>query len=247
MSPPSANPSTRERILDSAEGLFADCGIGATTLRALTRRAGVNLAAVHYHFGSKDGLLDAVVARLADPINHDRHAALDRLLEMPGPAPDAAAVLRAYFEPVIDRLEAFEADGRTPTLARLLARIEAQPREQIDRLAERHFGAIARRYVEALTRALPRLEPAVVAERFLLATSVLTTLFSDAGRGVLESQDESFGPSRGVGDRAREALAFAEAGLCAPSTRPTTAAPEPDAPSVAPDPTLGCSLESPNP
>lgn len=213
-------PTTRERILDSAEELFADCGIGATTLRALTRHAGVNLAAVHYHFGSKEGLLDAVVERVAGPINQDRHDALDRLEATD--LVDAAAVLDAFFQPVIDRLEAFERVGRTATLARLLARIEAQPRDEIERITELHFGEIARRTVAALTRALPELDGAVVAERFLLATAVLTALFSDAGLSTLD--DSSGTSARGVATRAREALTFAEAGLCAPPARPSPGA-----------------------
>ena len=54
---------TRERLLDVAEELFAEKGIAATSLRTLTTAAETNLAAVHYHFGSKNGLVDAVLDR----------------------------------------------------------------------------------------------------------------------------------------------------------------------------------------
>ena len=55
--------NTKDRILDVAETLFADNGFAATSLRDITREAGVNIAAVNYHFGSKDGLLGAVLER----------------------------------------------------------------------------------------------------------------------------------------------------------------------------------------
>ncbi|MCH6551326.1 MAG: helix-turn-helix transcriptional regulator [Planctomycetes bacterium] len=62
---------TRERLLDVAEELFAEKGIAGTSLRTLTKAAETNLAAVHYHFGSKEALLDAVFERRAGPMNVD--------------------------------------------------------------------------------------------------------------------------------------------------------------------------------
>ena len=72
-------PDTRDRILDAAERLFAQQGFDLTSLRALTTEADVNLAAVNYHFGSKERLFEAVLARLIAPINAERLARLDAL------------------------------------------------------------------------------------------------------------------------------------------------------------------------
>jgi AcrR family transcriptional regulator len=226
-------PDTRERILDSAEQLFAERGIGETSLRALTQHAGVNLAAVHYHFGSKEGLLDAVVERLAAPINSARCEALDRLDE--STRTDAATILRVFFQPVIERMEAVERQGRTTTLARLLARIESQPRDEVAQLFERHFGDASRRCVEALASALPELERAVVAERFHFANGVLMALFSDQP-GFEDSCGGVAVPRRDLAARAHEAIAFATAGLCAGSVRSPlcTLAPVKRSPSVPP-------------
>lgn len=226
-------PDTRERILDAAEELFAERGIGETSLRALTRHAGVNLAAVHYHFGSKEGLLDAVVARMAAPINSARRQALDRLDA--SACSDAATILAAFFHPVIERMEALERLARTATLARLLARIESQPRDEVARLFERHFGDASRRCVEALANALPELERAVVAERFHFAHGVLMALFSDQP-GFEDSHDGVPVPRRDLSARAREAIAFATAGLCARPVRSPlhTPAPATRSPSVPP-------------
>src|SRR5213593_2222540 len=63
---------TKTRILDAAEHLFMEHGFEATSLRSLTTAAGVNLAAVNYHFGSKEELFQAVLTRRLDPMNQER-------------------------------------------------------------------------------------------------------------------------------------------------------------------------------
>ena len=72
-----SNRDTKARILDAAEDLFAAQGFGATSLRAITGQAEVNLASVNYHFGSKEALIDEVIARRVQPINQRRLALLD--------------------------------------------------------------------------------------------------------------------------------------------------------------------------
>ena len=57
---PRASTGTPARILDAAEDLFAGQGIHATSLRSITQRAGVNSAAIHYHFGDKQALVRAL-------------------------------------------------------------------------------------------------------------------------------------------------------------------------------------------
>src|SRR5215208_2869630 len=70
---------TKTRILDAAESLFMEHGFEATSLRQLTSAAAVNLAAVNYHFGSKEELFQAVLTRRLDPMNQERFALLDEL------------------------------------------------------------------------------------------------------------------------------------------------------------------------
>ena len=70
--------ATKARILDAAEALFMEHGFEATSLRLITAAAGVNLAAVNYHFGSKEELFQAVLTRRLDPMNQARVALLDR-------------------------------------------------------------------------------------------------------------------------------------------------------------------------
>src|ERR1051325_11674087 len=86
---------TKQKILDTAERLFAGQGYGATSLRQIIAEAGVNLAAVHYHFGSKEQLLDEVVVRRAGPVNDARIMMLDRL-DAEGGSPAIEKVLEAF-------------------------------------------------------------------------------------------------------------------------------------------------------
>ena len=92
--------STRQRILDTAERLFADQGFHATTLRQITSEAGVNLAAVNYHHGSKDALILAVFQRRLDDLNSERLARLDRAVAAADP-PELEGVLEAFIYPAL--------------------------------------------------------------------------------------------------------------------------------------------------
>src|SRR5919204_56576 len=89
--------NTKQRILDSAERLFAAHGIEATSLRTIIADAKVNLAAIHYHFHSKEELLDAVLMRRIEPVNRERLAMLDAC----GENPSLEAVLDAFIAPAV--------------------------------------------------------------------------------------------------------------------------------------------------
>src|SRR6516225_7137750 len=92
--------ATQEKILDTAERLIGEQGYAATSLRQIINEAGVNLAAVHYHFGSKEDLLDAMVMLKVGPVNEARLAALNLVEQEAGPgAPEIEKVLDAFFAP----------------------------------------------------------------------------------------------------------------------------------------------------
>src|SRR5271168_2133017 len=92
-------PDTKSRILDSAEKLFGLNGFESTSLRDITREAEVNLAAVNYHFQSKDHLIDAVIARRIEPVNRRRMEMLDAA----GENPTIEQVLEAFIVPVVEQ------------------------------------------------------------------------------------------------------------------------------------------------
>ncbi|MGH8722039.1 MAG: TetR/AcrR family transcriptional regulator, partial [Burkholderiales bacterium] len=111
---------TRTRILDAAEELFMQHGFEGTSMRQLTSRAGVNLAAVNYHFGSKDALIEAVFRRRLDPMNAARLAALDRLEDL-----SAENIIRAFIGPSLRLIEDAKGGGRN--FIRLLGRTYTEP------------------------------------------------------------------------------------------------------------------------
>jgi AcrR family transcriptional regulator len=116
---------TKTTILDAAEALFAEHGFVATSLRQLTTRAGVNLAAVNYHFGSKDELARAVLLRRIAPVNAERRRRLDAL---PQPA-TVEHVVRAFVEPVLRAGELVGGEnrpGRAADWCRLVGRINVE-------------------------------------------------------------------------------------------------------------------------
>ncbi|MCK5505804.1 MAG: TetR family transcriptional regulator [Thermodesulfovibrionia bacterium] len=95
---------TKKKILDAAEHLFAQKGFRSTSMRAITSRAKVNLAAVNYHFGSKGALLDAVIKRRILPLNRVRRERLEHVrtsAKSKGRKPDVRAVFHAFIEPII--------------------------------------------------------------------------------------------------------------------------------------------------
>src|ERR1051325_10851408 len=92
--------ATRHRILDAAERRIAQQGVAATSLRQIIADAGVNLASVHYHFGSKEEMLDALIVRKAGPVNEERLAMLTRFEGEADPHPVAVErVLEAFLAP----------------------------------------------------------------------------------------------------------------------------------------------------
>ena len=91
--------ATRRRILDTAERQFALRGFAGTSLRGITREAGVNVAAIHYHYGSKEELLRATMERILAPVNAERLRLLDEAIAAADGAPSVEAILSAFLCP----------------------------------------------------------------------------------------------------------------------------------------------------
>jgi AcrR family transcriptional regulator len=144
---------TKVRILDAAERLIADHGLDVS-LRTITTEAGVNLAAVNYHFQSKDALIDAVVERRIGPINKARLEMLDQLeRDHPSGRLPLEAVLEAFLAPVVSMCE-------REHLRVLFGRFYTMPDEFMTRIFDKHLRAILTRFQAALERALPGSSPA---------------------------------------------------------------------------------------
>jgi len=101
---PKTAPDTKEKILDAAETLFASKGFRGTTIRAITDKAGVNLAAANYHFGAKQSLLEEVIKRRIIPLNRIRTEKLEEVRESAKKkrrAPNVRDVMHAFIEPTL--------------------------------------------------------------------------------------------------------------------------------------------------
>ena len=207
------SPQTRHRLLDAAERLFAQHGIDATSLRAITAEAGTNLASVHYHFGSKEALVDAVIARRLGPINRERLRLLDKAEAAAGEGPaELDAIVEAFVEPALRLVR--DPDHGGTDFVRLMAQVHGGPDEQKQRLMNQ-FGEILDRFGAALGRALPHLGASDLCWRFFfLIGSMLVAL----GHGdILQSHSGGACDPSDVKGTLRHLVAFVSAGLRAPA------------------------------
>jgi AcrR family transcriptional regulator len=161
---------TKQHILDIAEQIFAERGYAATSLRAVTQAAGVNLAAVNYHFGTKAKLLFAVVERRVNPINGERMRLLTALESAPEP-PTLEAVLHAFIAPVFSLGR--DSTSRRDTFMRLMGRLYAESVEGLEAFFDRQLGEVFARFLEAFGRRVPELSAQELHWRFHFVLGVL--------------------------------------------------------------------------
>ncbi len=179
--------ATKDRILDTAESLFMEHGFEATSLRSITAAAGVNLAAVNYHFGSKEELFQAVLTRRLDPMNQERVDLLTALER--GAAPGAVPceqILSAMFVPAL-RLARDPARGGKNFL-RLLGRAYADPAPFIRQFLSAQYAVMIARFKAAFARALPELPPKELSWRlhFIMGALSYTLAGTDALKLIAE-------------------------------------------------------------
>ena len=177
-------------------------------MRQLTARAAVNLAAVNYHFGSKDALVEAVFRRRLDPMNAERIAALDRLEDL---SPES--IIRAFVRPSLRLVEDAKGGGRTFT--RLLGRTYSEPSKTLRALIGQMYAPTMERYKAALERALPQMpkEELVWRMHFMFGTLAYTLAATDTVQLIAGCKPEDRYDARLLEDRL---TAFLLAGLLAP-------------------------------
>lgn len=212
---PRARPGTRTRILDVAETLFAEKGYDATSLRQLTSEAEVNLAAVHYHFGSKLALFQAVFERRVGPINEERLARLQALEEEAGEGPlPLESLLEAFLEPVLRRIR-----GQDPGFRRfvqLVGRANSATGDHLRAIRD-VFRDVQARFFPRLQAALPHLGQDDLFWRLHFLLGAMCTLLADPQRvcivsgGLCDSEDPE--------EVLRQLVTFAAAGLRAVPAR----------------------------
>jgi len=205
---------TRTRILDVAEELFMQHGFEGASMRMLTAKAGVNLAAVNYHFGSKHALIEAVFRRRLDPMNVARIAALDQLeAEAQGRVPAPESIIRAFIGPGLRMIEDAKSGGRN--FIRLLGRTYTEPAKSIRALIGHLYGPAMERYKAAFERALPQMprEELVWRIHFMFGTLAYTLAATDTVQLIAGCKPEDRYDARLLEERL---AAFLTAGLNAP-------------------------------
>ena len=157
-----AHIDTKKRILDAAEKLFAQQGFYATSLRMLTKEAGVNLAAVNYHFGSKEELIKAVIGRRMLPLNKMRLERLQNIKDsasVEGRPPDIKEILLAFIEPTFE----FRKSGKgAQDFISMISRAFSDPRDTVRKLFLNMVGPVFQLLFELLCEALPSLPKNIV-------------------------------------------------------------------------------------
>ncbi len=147
---------TKDSILNAAEKLFAEQGYEATSLRAITAAAGVNLAAVNYHFRSKDQLLRDLFNRGMQRLNRKRTALLDSCEADYGKKPiPPEKLVRALIEPMLD-VSGDQGKG-SRVFGMLLGRMYASPKGPLDDILVSDIEKFSERFKSALRRTLPEI------------------------------------------------------------------------------------------
>src|SRR2546423_13653606 len=179
--------ATKQRILDAAESLFMEHGFEATSLRSITAAAGVNLAAVNYHFGSKEELFQAVLTRRLDPMNHARLSLLTRLEAAAAPQPlSCEKILTALFVPALTL--ARDPERGAKDFLRLLGRAYADPAPFIRQFLSTQYAQMIARFKTAFARALPNLPRKELSWRlhFIMGALSYTLAGTDALKLIAE-------------------------------------------------------------
>ncbi len=148
---------TKQRILDTAEHYFAHGGFHNTSLRTITHEASANLAAVHYHFGSKEGLLEAVLLRRLEPLNQlrEQHLLAVRTdARQQGRPPAVHDILHAFIEPTLHYRERH--DGSQDFIT-LIGKAFLETDDTVRRLFIRHIETTLRLLLDLLGEALPQM------------------------------------------------------------------------------------------
>lgn len=197
--------STKDRILGAAEELFALHGFTGTSLRQVTSRADVNIAAVNYHFGSKENLVNEVFRRRMDDMSARRLSGLKNALSQhPG---ELEPILAAFVEPALTLAQ--DRHGGA-AFVRVIARAYAEKNDSLRKFLSDHYGHVLREFARAIADAVPALSKEELYWRLDFLAGALTYAMADFGlikrpAGVTEAAHRE--------RAARELIRFAAAGF----------------------------------
>jgi len=204
---------TKERLLDAAERLLAERGYEGTSLRAVTQAAGTSVSAANYHFGSKEELLRATLARRVESMNRQRLARLDAMEHEAGGTPlSVESILHTWLRPL------FAERAARNDVRFVAARLYSDPPEVVSSLKQDLFGEVSRRFLDALSRALPDRSRAELGLRFQFAVGSMVHVMSGNLEDAPHLKEVAPGDADLLSDASvlRHMVAFLAAGLRAP-------------------------------
>lgn len=211
---PTETVDTKSRILDTAEELFMEHGFEATSLRLITTAASVNLAAVNYHFGSKEELFQAVLTRRLDPMNQDRMRLLSAYETAAGNKPlTCEKIISAMFIPALKLARDHQTGGKN--FLRLLGRAYADPAPFIREFLSSQYAEMIARFRAAFAHALPHIPREELSWRlhFVMGALSYTLAGTDALKMIAQFQPGETGNDEKV---LRRLAPFLAAGLRTP-------------------------------
>jgi len=205
--------ATVDKIIAIAEKMFAEHGYRGVSLRALMRECGVNAAAVHYHFGSKEALLEEIFVRRAGALNSARLRLLDSSMQDAGidNSGTLELILRAFLSPAFSLPDGDEGARRFTRLRSVIAHENAELSQQ---LISRYFDETSGHFIAALRRALPQLPDQALFWRFHFLLGAQYYTLSNPGR--IESLSGGSCDASDLQCALDEMVAFVAAGFRAP-------------------------------
>ena len=208
-------PNTRQKILDAAEKLFARQGFESTSLRSIIASAGVNLAAIHYHFRGKEGLIRAVIERRFARVNDERLRLLAEYENRAeGRTPLVEEILDAFLAPML-RLGLLRS-GQGRLLMQLAGRLLQASDGMLEKAAGSEFERVAVRFLAAFQKAVPLTKQEIAWRMNFTIGAAARALFGGIPIRVLSSASHEDLQERDVERVLQRLIAYTAAGMKAP-------------------------------
>ena len=202
--------SSRDRLLDAAEKLFAEIGYAGVAVREIAALAGVNLGSIPYYFGTKENLLKEVLLRRVVPLRKERGERLDAVIRGSS-KPKVEDILRAILEP------AFRASREHSVYRKLAGRLATDPTPEVRKVMDELYSPKTLLFPKALRAACPQLDSEEFNWRLMCVYGAMFYVQADTGRmqTVAGPDFDTSDPDRAL----KFVLPFLAAGLRAPPTK----------------------------